>query len=69
MINIVRRGKKAKHRIKCKHCDSILDFEDNDMWERSFLENCKLITCPVCDHEEIVIWNGDAMYKNVWVNY
>ena len=68
MIEIVKRGQKEVHQIECVHCHSILNFEDNDMFEKSFMEDCRYITCPVCNEDICVILDKDVMYKNIKVN-
>lgn len=54
MIKIIKCGKKRQK--KCSHCESILEFEKEDI-KRKYIGLCnyyEYITCPVCNSIVIV---------------
>ena len=46
MIKVIKYGK--KRRVLCEHCESLLEFEKEDIKTVQRGLN-KLIICPVCD--------------------
>ena len=55
MVTVIKYG--PKRRIKCKHCESILEFEKEDI--KSVRTGCNeyenQIRCPVCSEKITVM--------------
>lgn len=57
MINVISKGNLPKYKVKCRVCNSVLEFDITDEIEKlspdqAWFGDCVdwMIKCPVCNH-------------------